>query len=142
MVSRWTAGKVVRTCDIPSDKAILFPILNTECNYSESPDLRTEEDLRKCAIDSNKGAVLGATLDSHTIKNIDNYRVTSGPFNVTYPSDSVYPIQGRFNFSQAFSDGWFIMLEPLKPGPHLLRFNASQEVPPTAIDVTYNLMIK
>jgi hypothetical protein len=139
------AGKVERNCSIPSDKAILFPILNTECSYSETPTLKTEQDLRKCAVEDNKDAVLKASLDNHEIKNIDNYRVTSSPFNVTYPKDPVFPTNS--NFSQAVSDGWFIMLEPLKPGNHELKFSASQlgagtTGENTVLDVKYNLTAK
>ena len=139
------AGKVERNCVIPSDKAILFPILDTECSYSETPTLKTEQDLRKCAVESNKDAVLKASLDNNEIKNIDNYRVTSTLFNVTYPSDPVFPTNS--NFSQAVSDGWFIMLEPLKPGTHELKFSASQlgagtTGENTVLDVKYNLTVK
>ena len=139
------AGKVERNCAIPSDKAILFPILDTECSYSETPSLKTEQDLRKCAVESNKDAVLKASLDNHEIKNLDNYRVTSSPFNVTYPSDPVFPTNS--NFSQAVSDGWFIILEPLKSGPHEFKFTASQvggqtTAEGTVLDVTYHLTIK
>ena len=123
----------------------MFPILNTECSYSETPTLKTEQDLRKCAVESNKDAVLKASLDNHEIKNIDNYRVTSSPFNVTYPSDPVFPTNS--NYSQAVSDGWFIMLEPLKPGTHELKFSASQlgagtTGENTVLDVKYNLIAK
>ena len=139
------AGKVERNCTIPSGKAILIPILDTECSYSETPSLKTVQDLRKCAVDSNKDAVLKASLDGQEIKNIDNYRVTSSPFNVTYPSDPVFPTNS--NFSQAVSDGWFIMLEPLKPGTHELKFSASQlgagtTGESTVLDVNYNLNVK
>jgi hypothetical protein len=139
-----SAGKVERNCTIPSDKAIIFPILNTECSYSESPSLKNEEELRKCAVDSNKNAVLKASLDNREIKNIDRYRITSELFNVTYPSDPVFPTNS--NFSQAVSDGWFLMLEPLKPGQHEIKFSASQiggqtTGESTVVDVTYHLNI-
>jgi hypothetical protein len=139
------AGKAERNCTIPSDKAILFPILNTECSYSETPTLKTEQDLRKCAVESNKDAVLKASLDNIEIKNLDKYRVTSNVFNVTYPNDPVFPTNS--NFSQAVSDGWFIMLEPLKPGKHELKFSASQlgagtTGENTVLDVKYILNVK
>ena len=93
MVPRWsTAGKVERTCTIPSDKAILFPILDTECSYSESPSLKTEEDLRKCAIDANKDAIIKASVDNQEIKDVDKYRVTSRIFNVLIPV-TLYSLQ-------------------------------------------------
>ncbi len=140
-----SAGNVERNCSIPSSKAILFPILNTECSYSESPSLKNEAELRKCAVDSNKDAILSASLDNREIKDIDKYKITSGLFNVSYPSDPVFPTNS--NFSQAVSDGWFIMLEPLKPGQHELKFSASQvgaqtTGESTALDVTYHLTVK
>jgi hypothetical protein len=140
-----SGGKVERNCSIPSSKAILFPILNTECSYSESPSLKNEAELRNCAVDSNKDAILSASLDNREIKNIDKYKITSGLFNVSYPSDPVFPTNS--NLSQAVSDGWFIMLEPLKPGQHELKFSASQvgaqtTGESTALDVTYHLTVK
>ncbi len=123
----------------------MVPILNTECSYSETPTLKTEQDLRQCAVESNKDAVLKATIDNHEVKNIDKYRVTSNLFNVTYPKDPVFPTNS--NSSQAVSDGWFIMLEPLKPGAHELSFTASQlgagtTGENTVLDVKYNLTAK
>jgi len=102
-----------RNCVIGADKAIMFPILATECSYSEYPALKTEDDLRKCAIDGNKDSVVKASIDNQEIKDIDKYRVTTGLFNVTYSSDPVSPTNS--NSSQAISDGWFVFLEPLKP---------------------------
>lgn len=99
-----SAGKVERNCTIPSGKAILFPILNTECSYSESPTLKNEQELRKCAVDADKDAVLSASIDNRAIKNVDKYKITSGLFNVTYPKDPVFPTNS--NFSQAVSEGW------------------------------------
>ncbi|MDQ5876487.1 MAG: hypothetical protein M3288_06580, partial [Thermoproteota archaeon] len=40
---------VERYCNIPAGKAILFPILNSECSYVEFPGLNIEEELRQCA---------------------------------------------------------------------------------------------
>lgn len=65
--------------------------MDTERGYSESPSLKNEEGLRKCAVDGNRDAVLRASVDNRVIKNIDKYRITSGLFNVTYPSDPVFP---------------------------------------------------
>jgi hypothetical protein len=38
-----------RKCDIPAGKAILFPILNSECSFAEFPKLKTLSELRVCA---------------------------------------------------------------------------------------------
>lgn len=47
----------------------------------------------------------------------------------------------------AVSDGWFLMLQPLEPGQHELRFSAIQlggqtTAENTAMDVTYHLDVK
>ena len=65
-----------------------------------------------------------ASVDNREIKDVDKYKVTSSIFNVTYSADSVFPTNS--NFSQAISDGWFIMIEPFKPGEHELKFSATQ----------------
>jgi hypothetical protein len=140
-----SAGKVERNCTIPSDKAIMFPILDTSCSYSESPNLKSEQELRQCAIDGNKDAIVKASVDNQEVKNIDRYRVTTGLFNVTYSDDPVSPTNS--NVSQAVSDGWFIFLEPLKAGKHEIKFVASQlsgenaAEPSALIDVTYHLVV-
>ena len=38
-----------RTCEIPEGRAILFPLLVSECDYLGDPELKTELDLRTCA---------------------------------------------------------------------------------------------
>jgi hypothetical protein len=51
------------------------------------------------------------------------------------------------NFLQAISDGRFIILEPVKPGMHELKFSASQvgagiTGENSVLDVKYNLIVK
>ena len=82
--------------------------------------MKSEQELRKCAIDADRDAVLSAIVDNREIKDIDKYKVTSGIFNVTYSNDPVFPTNS--NVSKAVSDGWWIMLEPMKPGKHEITF--------------------
>lgn len=116
-------GKVSRTCSIPAGKAIFFPVLNVECDYN-SPDLKTESDLRKCAKDDqDKAPNLQATVDGVAIPDLKSYRVQSPLFNMTLPNDNVmgYPP----GTTQAVSDGYWIILEPLPPGKHQIHFSGS-----------------
>ena len=98
--------------------------------------MKSEQELRKCAIDTNRDAVLSAIVDNREIKDINRYKVTSGIFNVTYSNDPT-----NSNVSKAVSDGWWIMLEPMKLGKHEITFKASQIEPPSLADVTYHLSI-
>lgn len=141
-----SAGKVERNCTVSADKSILIPIINTECSYSESPNLKTKEELTNCAIDGNNGAKISATVDNHSIVDLDKYRITTDIFNVTYASDPVFPTDS--NVSKAVSDGWFLFLEPLQAGQHQIKLKASQvgglttAAPTSLIDVTYNLKVE
>jgi hypothetical protein len=57
-------GEADRVCAIPAGKAIFFPVINVECSFTEFPDLKTESDLRKCAMDDqDKVTNLLATVD-------------------------------------------------------------------------------
>ena len=40
--------------------------------YLESNELKNEEDLRKCAVDADIGAIVSASVDNQNINNIDS----------------------------------------------------------------------
>lgn len=116
-------GEVSRACSIPAGKAIFFPVINVECDYS-SPNLKTESDLRKCAKDDqDKVSNLRATVDGVAIPDLENYRVQSPLFNMTVPKDNVMGIPP--GTIQAVSDGFWIFLKPLSPGKHEIHFTGS-----------------
>jgi hypothetical protein len=116
-------GEAVRSCTIPSGKAILIPIINVECD-SLDLNLKTESDLRKCAkADQDKATNLQAVIDGVALTDLEKYRVQSPLFNVTIPKDNVggYPPGS----TQAVSDGFWILLKPLPPGKHEIHFSGS-----------------
>lgn len=141
-----SAGKVERDCTISSDKAILIPIINTECSYSESPNLKTKQDLTNCAVEGQTNAQISASLDNRSIVDPKKYRITTDIFNVTYADDPVFPTNSKV--SEAVSDGWYLFLEPMQKGQHDIKVMASQvggltEPDPTSlIDVTYHITIE
>lgn len=116
-------GEVTRACTIPAGKAILFPVLNVECDYLSS-DLKTESDLRKCAKDDqDKATNLQATVDGVAIPDLKSYRVQSPLFNITLPKDNVMGVPPVT--TQAVSDGFWIILKPLPAGKHQIHFSGS-----------------
>lgn len=117
-------GTAERTCTIPAGKPILFPLLVGECNYLENPELKTESQLRTCAMQGNEGSrSMEVTIDGVKLKNLENYRVQSPSFNVTWPENNFSSVKpGTTN---AVSDGFWVFLKPLSPGKHELEFSAS-----------------
>ncbi len=76
-------GAAERTCEIPAGKAILFPILVTECSYLDTPGLKTESELRACAKEGQDAGsrTLEAAVDGAQLKNLEKYRVESQLFD-------------------------------------------------------------
>lgn len=116
-------GQVTRTCTVPAGKAILFPILNVECDYL-SPDMKTESDLRICAKDDqDKATNLQATVNGVAIPDLKTFRVQSPLFNATIPKDNIIGLPPAT--TQAISDGFWILLKPLPAGQHEIHFTGS-----------------
>lgn len=111
-----TGGSVQRVCIVPTDKAILIPILNHVCSFAEYPKYKTESELRNCAITGENGGTLEGTIDVQNILNLDGYRVQSQLFNVTFTDHNIFGTpSGK---TQAVSDGWWVFLQPLATGKH------------------------
>jgi hypothetical protein len=119
-------GMVERACEIPAGKAILFPLMNAECSFAESPDLTTESELRSCAISSNDGVTeLMTTIDGVAMKESDlrNYRVQSPLFEVNFSEGNIFGVTA--GPTQAVSDGYWVFLSPLSPGNHKIHFRGA-----------------
>jgi hypothetical protein len=141
-----TVGSAQRVCTVPSDKAILVPILNDVCSFAEYPKYKTESELRNCPITGENGGTVQGTVDGQSILNLDGYRVQSPLFNVTFADHNIFGApSGK---TQAVSDGWWIFLQPLAPGKHEIHFNGVLAANPAtgtqsfANDVTYNLLVQ
>jgi len=141
-------GKAERSCTIPAGKALFLNILTGECSTKEYPNIKSGPDLLKCAVDSNKGGIVSASVDGVNIPNIQSFRVQSPSINVVYPSakESVFPV-AEGGPAISYADGWYVMLKPLSPGSHTIHFSGStppSETDPTgyANDVTYHLTVK
>lgn len=140
------SGTVERTCTIPAEKAILVLVAGNECSYAEYPNLKSESELRSCAVSGNEVNSIDASVDGVPIKNMRQYRVQSPYFNFTYPENNVFG--GSPGASHAVSDNFLLFLEPLKSGKHELDFSQTTLDNPTtgtqsfAYDVKYHLLVK
>jgi hypothetical protein len=115
-------GREERTCTIPAGKAIFVPLLVGVCDYS-LPDVKSDEDLRRCAMEGNEYGVIEATVDGVKLKSLEKYRTQSGFFNMTIPEDNIY--NSRAGTFRALTDGFFVFLEPLPHGKHDVHLKVS-----------------
>lgn len=118
-----TYGKpVIRECTIPYGKAILFPILNSECSVAEFPNLKTIQELRICAnAFQDQVTQLQAIVDGIAIPNLEKYRIQSLPFNFTLPENNILGLPANTS-TQAVADGNWVFLKPLSQGKHEIIF--------------------
>jgi hypothetical protein len=142
----FNGGPVVRECTIPAGKAILFAALTSECSYAEYPTLKSESDLRSCAINQDAGGVPQVNLDGSNFQGLQTYKVQSPLFNFVFPKDNVFGTSA--GPTQGVSDGWYFILQPLHTGLHTLHFggavvgNPSTGTQSFALDVTYHLKVQ
>ena len=117
-------GKAERTCTIPKDNAIFFPILNNIISYYTDPFLMTQSDLRTYAkLDLDHTNFVSATIDGQDILNLNLYRIQSQIFSINVPNklDKEPPVR-----TEAVSDGYWLFLKPLRAGKHKIEFKGEK----------------
>jgi hypothetical protein len=125
-------GREERTCTIPAGKAILIPLLTGECGY-DVPEIKNDEELRKCAMAGDEYGVVEATVDGVKLKDLESYRTQSGFFNTSQVDNNIYAAPaGSY---RAFADGYFVFLEPPPVGKHDVNLKVSVLNP---IETSYN----
>ena len=151
-----TGNFPLHECDVKKGTSILVPILNVICNdlVVGTPLFgANEKDQRICANKIITDAILFDALhvkiDGIEIQNLEQYRIDSpaGGFEfISVPNNVFNTPVGDGN---GVSDGFWVLLEDLKPGKHTISFSSAldlDEIPPL-IDLyeagaTYNLDVK
>ena len=119
-------GLNTRACSIPAGKSILFPVVNQLCTFIDYPNLRTESELRSCAVAANEGVTeLMVMIDGQPIseQQLRTYRVQSPLFELTLPEGNI--LSGQQGSTQGVSDGFWVFLPPLAPGAHEIHFRGT-----------------
>lgn len=146
------AQRITRVCDIPAGKALLVPVINSECSSAEGNG-DTEAALRVCAAGSGDIFDLRSmrvTLDRAVLDSLAPYRAQSPAFNLKFPKPPAVPVfpvkdeAAQLAGGISVADGYWVMIKPLDPGAHTLRFEA-RCLPGVCgdffIDVTYRLNV-
>ncbi len=145
---------VVRTCNLPSGKALYFPIFNGEDSaleesVAENPGNETYQQIATMRSYEDVGmspSKVSLRVDGAPIPHLqDGFRVQSTAFGFTLPTDNLLKaVYGNPNFVAgtyfpAVDDGWYVMLSPLNAGSHVLHFRGVNGT--FTLDVTYNLNV-
>lgn len=148
-------GTATRTCSIPQGTMLFFPVINS-VNIN-TPNVCGQDEknipvatLRDQIVPFIDGATkLSVQVDGKQIKKLLQ-RIQSPVFAVALPEDNVFDepctSAGLGNvpvgiYSPAVADGFYLTLEPLEIGNHILRFHAENPDAGFVEDVTYNLTV-
>jgi hypothetical protein len=142
-------------CIVPANKALFLPLLNVIDLHVPPDGLDTPEliwaDLLSFGF---RADTLRASVDGVEIGNLHPsntpYRACVAPvagcfprsFSIRLPPDNVFGIAAG-TYAPAVADGFYLLLAPLKPGPHTIKFGGTGSVfgGPSSQDITYRLRV-
>jgi hypothetical protein len=150
------SAPVERTCSVPEDQALLVPVLNLAIDNGGVPeeDWMTDAEIQDALTGALDTATdLYATLDGEALADPADFRVGIAQFSYTLPAtDSLYELWGLVDddgvVDPSFTDGYYLLLEPLPPGEYELAFGGVMELDPSTPDddfaagATYTLVVE
>jgi hypothetical protein len=152
-----TPGVGVRTCTVPAGKYLFFPLVNTDDSLIEEVSYghtdATVASMRAAAAAAIDGASkLSASVDGMALCGLTGHRVQSPVFSFILPEGDLFTAIGEgppglpdgFKPGPYFpivDDGVYVLLEPLRPGRHVIRFHAEVGSPAFVLDMTYYVTV-
>ncbi len=142
-------SNVVRNCAVPAGTALHVAVVNGEWSVLEMNDPKAQiADLRSYAAAYIDGATnVSLELDGAKIPHLKStFRVQSTVFSFTIPDDNLLnavgegPYPGGAYFP-GLDDGVYVMLAPLRSGPHKIHLHAYVPAYTFTLDITYNLTV-
>lgn len=137
-----SGGPAERSVTIDPGKSIFFPIVNY---VAWAPDDEPTEELLRARAHNRMDpyampGAISCTLDGREVNKPATYRAESpaGGFRIDLPANNLFGLAPWVR-DLAVADGYWLMLTPLTPGAHTLRFTA--DGPVITLDVTYHITV-
>ena len=124
-------------CGIPQGTSLLFPIVNVVCDDLEpSPFFGAyETEQRICAnnlLDRYDNLTL--EIDGYEVQNLEQYRIDSPAGGFEFTAVENNPVFIPAGNGTGVSDGFWILLKPLKPGEHTITFSGALDFRDTELE--------
>jgi hypothetical protein len=133
-------GPAERSCIIPADKAILFPVINVEASVAEGDGTTDEELAARAKFEMDQITDMRAMISGTNVNELKQYRIQSPSFNVTLPTDNVLALPAQM--TKMISEGYWLFLKLLQPGKYDLNSFGSCLAGRIKIGVSYHLTIE
>jgi hypothetical protein len=149
-------GGAERTCTLPAGQHLLIPLNVVFVSKAEFPGATTDEELKNLAKqdeDSNPFIFLSVDgkdssqlelIGGEKLTDLKQFRVATEAFDVNITDNPIFGLPGP---TRAVSDGYWVILEALPPGPHQIHFKARLTNPLTdrlfySVDVKYTITVR
>jgi hypothetical protein len=133
-------GVATRRCNIPSEKAILLPVLIHGGTLADSPAIKSESELVSRAYkEMDIISDLEVIIDGFKLEDLQAYRILSPVFDVVLPNSNLF--NGTPGQTRGASDGYWLFTRPLTKGSHNITSFGSCRSGRVKIGVTYDIMI-
>jgi hypothetical protein len=133
-------GPAERSCTIPADKAILFPVINVEASAAEGDGTTEKELAARVKFEMDQITDMRATINGTNVSELKQYRIQSPLFNVTLSDDNVLGLPAQT--TKMMSEGYWLFLKPLEPGNYDLNSFGSCLAGRIKIGISYHLTIE
>jgi hypothetical protein len=142
-------GEAKRTCTVPADTPILFPVFNGFCSGAptvEQPDGTFTGDPRpytKCVTALvDQGLAESDAFATINGKNLPITRAASGQFTWEIPNDDNPQGVPAGSYKTATEGLWVYLPDGLAPGNYTIRFGGSYFGGFLVLDITYKLKVE
>lgn len=133
-------GTTVREVSVPAGKWLFFPILNQPwVQFPDDPPYTIPE-LRAILRPSMDNATLYCEIDGRPVKDLASYREESAVFTTTVAEDNLLGLPAG-DYEPCVDNEYYLLLNPLTPGRHIIRFMAENADQSFALDVTYHITV-
>jgi hypothetical protein len=139
-------GVNVRSATIPTGKALFVDV----AAWFDSPGIGGSENVDELFASVNAAAEATSdvrlSVDGVAVPDIELFRLTAGPFDVTVPEDNMWDLFGiptpAGTYGPSATEGWFVMLPPLSAGEHTIEIFADLGPAFGVSDVTVHLTVE
>jgi len=153
---------VTRSCAIPKNKALFFPVINSDYSFIENDISWSEDDMRThVKQDMDTPMTLTATLDGRRLQLIrictmgDKCLPVQSPLTpFILPGDNMIGAIPEYLYnnisngpipdgasSVMVTDGHYVLIPQISPGFHTIHFTANVPAWGFGLDITYNLLV-
>lgn len=138
--------RVQRSCDVPAGRKLFFPLVNMVYYApARGRGLNCDQARRAAAVNNDMAIELFAELDGAPFDSSAFHRLRSRSCFDVFAR--VPPQLGFYNAYPSASDGFWIMLQPLAPGEHVLKFGGRYNQSASAYgrmiqDIEYRLTVR